>query len=67
MAINPPSKQTFGKKSRRSPMENNVRPDPTVFVIFGAGGDLTWRKLNHLLQILCLIAMEAPVSFFAPR
>src|SRR5438309_9877363 len=21
------------------------RPDPTVLVIFGAGGDLTWRKL----------------------
>lgn len=26
-------------------MAKSVNPDPTVLVIFGAGGDLTWRKL----------------------
>ena len=26
-------------------MLKNNHPDPTVLVIFGAGGDLTWRKL----------------------
>jgi glucose-6-phosphate 1-dehydrogenase len=26
-------------------MKASVRPDPTVFVIFGAAGDLTRRKL----------------------
>jgi glucose-6-phosphate 1-dehydrogenase len=26
-------------------MNANEKPDPTVFVIFGGGGDLTWRKL----------------------
>ena len=35
-------------------MENNVRPDPTIFVIFGAGGDLTWRKLIPALYNLHL-------------
>ena len=29
-----------------------VRPDPTVMVIFGAGGDLTWRKLVPALYSL---------------
>ena len=33
-------------------MENTVQPDPTVFVIFGAGGDLTWRKLIPALYNL---------------
>ncbi len=33
-------------------MENNVQPDPTIFVIFGAGGDLTWRKLIPALYNL---------------
>jgi len=35
-------------------MEDNVRPDPTIFVIFGAGGDLTWRKLIPALYNLHL-------------
>jgi len=35
-------------------MEENVRPDPTIFVIFGAGGDLTWRKLIPALYNLYL-------------
>ena len=35
-------------------MENNVKPDPTIFVIFGAGGDLTWRKLIPALYNLYL-------------
>jgi glucose-6-phosphate 1-dehydrogenase len=35
-------------------MENTVRPDPTIFVIFGAGGDLTWRKLIPALYNLHL-------------
>ena len=26
-------------------MDNSVVPDSSVFIIFGAGGDLTWRKL----------------------
>ena len=26
-------------------MSTNVQPDPSVLVIFGAAGDLTWRKL----------------------
>jgi len=26
-------------------MQENVQPEPTIFVIFGAAGDLTWRKL----------------------
>ncbi|MFI5331712.1 MAG: glucose-6-phosphate dehydrogenase, partial [Desulfobaccales bacterium] len=26
-------------------MGANIRPEPTVFVIFGAAGDLSWRKL----------------------
>ncbi len=26
-------------------MESNNHPEPTIFVIFGASGDLTWRKL----------------------
>jgi glucose-6-phosphate 1-dehydrogenase len=35
-------------------MENNVKPEPTIFVIFGAGGDLTWRKLIPALYNLYL-------------
>ena len=35
-------------------MEDNGRPDPTIFVIFGAGGDLTWRKLIPALYDLFL-------------
>jgi len=35
-------------------MDNSVRPDPTIFVIFGAGGDLTWRKLIPALYNLHL-------------
>ena len=30
-------------------MNKDNRPDPTVLVIFGAGGDLTWRKLAPAL------------------
>lgn len=30
----------------------NNRPDPTVFVIFGAAGDLSWRKLIPALYSL---------------
>jgi glucose-6-phosphate 1-dehydrogenase len=30
----------------------SLRPDPTVIVIFGAGGDLTWRKLIPALYHL---------------
>ncbi len=33
---------------------NNVRPKPTELVIFGAGGDLTWRKLMPALYSLYL-------------
>jgi glucose-6-phosphate 1-dehydrogenase len=35
-------------------MGANHRPDPSVFVIFGAGGDLTWRKLVPALYNLYL-------------
>jgi len=35
-------------------MEDSVRTAPTVFVIFGAGGDLTWRKLTPALYSLFL-------------
>jgi len=35
-------------------METNQRPKPAVFVIFGASGDLTWRKLVPALYNLFL-------------
>ena len=35
-------------------MENDVQLEPTIFVIFGAGGDLTWRKLIPALYNLYL-------------
>jgi glucose-6-phosphate 1-dehydrogenase len=35
-------------------METNIHRQPTVFVIFGAGGDLTWRKLVPALHNLYL-------------
>lgn len=35
-------------------MEGGIRPGPTGFVIFGAGGDLTWRKLIPALFNLYL-------------
>jgi glucose-6-phosphate 1-dehydrogenase len=35
-------------------MEMNVRPESTVFLIFGAAGDLTWRKLIPALYNLYL-------------
>ena len=35
-------------------MENNVKQEPTIFVIFGANGDLTWRKLIPALYNLHL-------------
>lgn len=35
-------------------MTNKARPDPTVMTIFGAGGDLTWRKLIPALYNLFL-------------
>src|SRR5665213_3900358 len=33
----------MGKEMK--PMKPNVQLEPTVFVIFGGAGDLTWRKL----------------------
>lgn len=35
-------------------MNQNPHPEPTVLVIFGAGGDLTWRKLIPALYNLYL-------------
>jgi glucose-6-phosphate 1-dehydrogenase len=35
-------------------METRNRPEATIFVIFGAGGDLTWRKLIPALYNLYL-------------
>ncbi len=35
-------------------MEDKKRSDPTVFIIFGASGDLTWRKLVPALYNLYL-------------
>jgi glucose-6-phosphate 1-dehydrogenase len=35
-------------------MANSNRPDPAVLIIFGAAGDLTWRKLVPALYNLCL-------------
>jgi hypothetical protein len=35
-------------------MEADHQPNPSVFVIFGAGGDLTWRKLVPALYNLFL-------------
>ncbi len=35
-------------------MSDSIKPRPTVIVIFGAGGDLTWRKLVPALYNLCL-------------
>ncbi len=33
-------------------MESSIHPGPTILVIFGAGGDLTWRKLVPALYNL---------------
>lgn len=33
-------------------MKNGSHPEPTVFVIFGAGGDLVWRKLVPFLALV---------------
>jgi glucose-6-phosphate 1-dehydrogenase len=35
-------------------MVNSNRPDPAILIIFGAAGDLTWRKLVPALFNLCL-------------
>jgi glucose-6-phosphate 1-dehydrogenase len=35
-------------------MSNNVQPDASILIIFGAGGDLTWRKLVPALFNLCI-------------
>jgi len=35
-------------------MSNETHPDPSILVIFGAGGDLTWRKLMPALFNLYL-------------
>jgi|GEM_PF-1534148 len=35
-------------------MKNHVETPPTILVIFGAGGDLTWRKLVPALYNLFL-------------
>ena len=35
-------------------MKSGLRPDPTIFIIFGAGGDLAWRKLIPALYNLFL-------------
>ena len=35
-------------------MEDKKHSDPTVFIIFGASGDLTWRKLVPALYNLYL-------------
>ena len=35
-------------------MNDTNQPTPTVLVIFGAGGDLTWRKLTPALFNLYL-------------
>jgi glucose-6-phosphate 1-dehydrogenase len=35
-------------------MPNNIHPDSSILVIFGAGGDLTWRKLVPALFNLCI-------------
>jgi len=35
-------------------MSEDIRPDPTILFIFGAGGDLTWRKLVPALYNLFL-------------
>ena len=35
-------------------MELSIHPQPAVVVIFGAGGDLTWRKLVPALYDLFL-------------
>lgn len=35
-------------------MTANLPPEPKVFVIFGAGGDLAWRKLIPALYNLFL-------------
>ena len=35
-------------------MKTGLHPEPTVFVIFGAGGDLAWRKLIPALYNLFL-------------
>jgi glucose-6-phosphate 1-dehydrogenase len=42
------------KEKRRWTMNASVHPDPTVFVIFGAAGDLTQRKLMPALYNLFL-------------
>ena len=35
-------------------MKNHVEVEPSALVIFGAGGDLTWRKLVPALYNLFL-------------
>jgi glucose-6-phosphate 1-dehydrogenase len=42
------------KKGKGIDMVRDVQPDPTVLVILGAGGDLTWRKLVPALFNLFL-------------
>jgi glucose-6-phosphate 1-dehydrogenase len=54
MAINLKYDPHKDKNGGGGTMENNVKPDPTIFVIFGAGGDLTWRKLIPALYNLYL-------------
>jgi glucose-6-phosphate 1-dehydrogenase len=39
---------------KEEPMENDVQAESTIFVIFGAAGDLTWRKLIPALYNLHL-------------
>jgi len=53
-AMNLMRQAAFEKKNKEDPMEKDFRPDPTVFVIFGAAGDLTWRKLIPALYNLHL-------------
>ncbi len=44
----------------------DTQPEPTVMVIFGASGDLTWRKLVPALYNLFLVcdsSLSRPGSF----
>jgi glucose-6-phosphate 1-dehydrogenase len=42
-------------------MDSTAKPTQTIIVIFGAGGDLAWRKLKPLFRQL------APRKFYGPR
>jgi len=53
-------------------MSQNNHLDPTIIVIFGAGGDLTWRKLVPALyqvfeKLVIFTVIMAPIYAMIPH